>query len=65
MDSIQQIYVIAHCKQKINLSVFFYFADTFVKKNLLVSKEAKCEVEGLACADPGARTPIGASRNYN
>ena len=20
--------------------------------------------EGLACADPGARTPIGASRNY-
>ena len=22
------------------------------------------QVEGLACADPGARTPIGASGNY-
>ena len=22
------------------------------------------QAEGLACADPGARTPIGASRNF-
>ena len=23
------------------------------------------QAEGLACADPGARTPMGASGNYN
>ena len=23
------------------------------------------QAEGLACGDPGARTPIGASRNYS
>ena len=37
-------------------------ADTSAKKLLLVSMGGRAE--GLACADPGARTPIGASRNF-
>jgi hypothetical protein len=36
-------------------------ADTGAGKFLLVSMGE--QAEGLACADPGARTPIGASRN--
>ena len=38
------------------------FADTCAEKIPLVSMGARAE--GLACADPGARTPIGASGNY-
>ena len=34
-------------------------ADMCAKKNPLMSMG--CRVEGLSCADPGARTPIGAS----
>ena len=37
-------------------------ADMCAGKFLLVSMGGPAE--GLACADPGARTPIGASRNY-
>ena len=36
-------------------------ADTFAGKFPLTSMEARAE--GLACADPGARTPIGVSGN--
>ena len=36
-------------------------ADMCAGKFLLVSMGGRAE--GLACADPGARTPIGASRN--
>jgi hypothetical protein len=36
-------------------------ADTCAGKFQLVSMEGRAE--GLACADPGARTPIGASGN--
>ena len=39
------------------------FADTCAEKFPLVSMGGR--VEGLACADPEARTPIGASGNYN
>jgi hypothetical protein len=35
-------------------------ADTLLDKFLLVSMGG--QAEGLACADPEARTPIGASR---
>ena len=35
-----------------------YSADTLVGKFLLVSMGGRAE--GLACTDPGARTPIGA-----
>ena len=38
-----------------------YSADTCGGKFPLVSMGARAE--GLACADPGARTPIGASGN--
>jgi hypothetical protein len=38
-------------------------ADMCTRKFLLVSMGG--QVEGLACADPGARTPIGASGNFN
>ena len=38
-------------------------ADMCVGKFLRVSMGAR--VEGLACADPGARTPIGTSRIFN
>jgi hypothetical protein len=38
-------------------------ADTCAGKFPLVSMEGRAE--GLACADPGARTPIGASGNYS
>jgi hypothetical protein len=38
-------------------------ADTLARQFLLVSMERRAE--GLACADPVARTPIGASGNYN
>ena len=37
-------------------------ADTCAGKFLLVSMGGRAE--GLACADPGARTPIGASGNF-
>ena len=37
-------------------------ADTCAEKFPLVSMGGRAE--GLACADPGARTPIGASGNY-
>ena len=37
-------------------------ADMCAGKFLLVSIGGR--VEGLACADPGARTPIGGSGNY-
>jgi hypothetical protein len=37
-------------------------ADTGAGKFPLVSMGARAE--GLACADPGARTPIGASGNF-
>jgi hypothetical protein len=37
-------------------------ADTGAGKFPLVSMGGRAE--GLACADPGARTPIGASGNY-
>ena len=37
-------------------------ADTCAKKNSLVSIGGR--VEGLACADPGERTPICASGNF-
>ena len=37
-------------------------ADTCAGKIPLVSMGGRAE--GLACADPGARTPIGASRNF-
>ena len=37
-------------------------ADTCGGKFLLVSCGGR--VKDLACADPGARTPIGASRNF-
>ena len=37
-------------------------AETCAEKFLLVSIGGRAE--GLACADPGARTPIGASGNY-
>ena len=37
-------------------------ADTGAGKFTLVSMGGRAE--GLACADPGARTPIGASRNF-
>ena len=30
----------------------------------LVSMEGRAPAEGLACGDPGARTPIGAGRNF-
>ena len=38
------------------------YADTCARKLPLVSME--CRAEGLACADLGARTHIGTSRNY-
>ena len=38
-------------------------ADTCRGKFPLVSVGG--QVDNLACADPGARNPIGASRNYN
>ena len=38
-------------------------ADTCAKKIPLVSMGGRAE--GLACADPGARTPIGASGNFS
>ena len=38
-------------------------ADMCAKKILLVSLGGRAD--GLACADPGARTPIGASVNFN
>ena len=38
-------------------------ADTGAEKFPLVSMGGRAE--GLACADPGARTPMGASGNYN
>jgi hypothetical protein len=38
-------------------------ADTCAGKFLLVSMGGR--VEGLACADQGARTPIGASGNFS
>jgi hypothetical protein len=37
-------------------------ADTRAGKFPLVSKGGRAE--GLACADPGSRTPIGASGNF-
>jgi hypothetical protein len=37
-------------------------ADMCAGKFLLVSMGGR--TEGLACADPGARTPIGASGNF-
>jgi hypothetical protein len=37
-------------------------ADMCAGKFLLVSMEGR--VEGQACADPGARTPMGASGNF-
>ena len=37
-------------------------SDMCAGKFLLVSMGDRAE--GLACADPGARTPIGASRNF-
>ena len=37
-------------------------ADTCAEKFLLVL--IGCRAEGLACADPGARTPIDASGNF-
>ena len=37
-------------------------ADTGAEKFPLVSMGGRAE--GLACADPGARTPIGASGNF-
>ena len=37
-------------------------ADTCAGKFSLVSMGGRAE--GLACADPGARTPIGSSGNY-
>ena len=37
-------------------------ADTCAGKFPLVSMRGRAE--GLACADPGARTPIGASGNF-
>ena len=37
-------------------------ADTLAGKFLLVTMGGRAE--GLACADPVARTPIGASGNY-
>jgi hypothetical protein len=39
-----------------------YSADTRAGKFPLVSMGGRAE--GLACADPGARTPIGASGNF-
>ena len=38
-------------------------ADTCARKFLLVSMGGRAQ--GLACADPGARTPIGASGNFH
>ena len=38
-------------------------ADTCAGKFPLMSMGG--QVEGLACTDPGARTPIGASGNYS
>ena len=38
-------------------------ADTSTEKFALLSMGVRAE--GLACADPGARTPIGASGNFN
>jgi hypothetical protein len=38
-------------------------AGTCAGKFPLVSMGGR--VEGLACAEPGARTPIGASRNFH
>jgi hypothetical protein len=38
------------------------FADTSARKFPIVSMGGR--TEGLACADPGARTPIGASGNF-
>jgi hypothetical protein len=40
-----------------------YSADTRAGKFSLVSMGGRAE--GLACADPGARTPIGASGNFS
>ena len=40
-----------------------YSADTRGGKIPLVSMGGRAE--GLGCADPGARTPIGASGNFN
>ena len=40
-----------------------YSADTGAGKFPLVSMGGR--VEGCACADPGARTPIGASGNFS
>ena len=37
-------------------------ADTCASKFPLMSMGGRAE--GLACADPGARTPIGVSRNF-
>ena len=37
-------------------------ADTYAGKFLLMLMGGGAE--GLACADPGARTPIGMNRNY-
>ena len=48
-----------YCKLKVNVRDFRHFADMCGEKLSLVS--IGCQVEGLACADPGARTPIGAS----
>jgi hypothetical protein len=39
------------------------FADTCAGKFPLVSMGGRAE--GLACSDPGASTPIGASGNFN
>ena len=38
------------------------FADRCAGKFLLMSMEG--QAEGLACAGPGARTPIGVSENF-
>ena len=38
-------------------------ADTSARKFSLVSMGG--QAEGLACADPGARTPFGARGNYS
>ena len=39
------------------------FIDTTADKFPLVSMG--CWAEGLACTDPGAKTPIGASENFS
>jgi hypothetical protein len=54
--------VLSHKKNKIWVDFDFFWPDMCVVKFPLVSMGAWAE--GLACADPGVRAPIGASGNF-